>query len=194
MEQIIILLLLFALPGLIRRFAKSAQKGKTASRRGRPAPGEQPAGGGLSETTPQAERSAESTTGPAEQIPEWLGELVGRLDSRRRDMETETLVETHDVSPVETERTEWDAAFDEPFAGYDEERAAAKAARVHRDPGPVTPPPVVPVARRERRASRRFVFRRPAGTQGWRQAIVLTEILGPPVGLRSRRGTGGIGT
>ena len=195
MEQILFLLLILALPGIIRRLAKQGKPAAPAA--------------------PKPRRSAEAPPPVAEQeLPPWLESLAEKLGAptgapasppatvparpARRRFADEGLAdaEAHPeiVDGSDAERGTWDVTPGADWQRFEAEReqqraAAASVLRDWEHPGEQS------VARKlaavptvTRHQPRHFI---PPGSRGWRRAVVLAELLGPPRGLAPWREAGG---
>ena len=163
MEQIILLILFLALPGLIRKLTGAQKRG--APRKARPAP------------SPRDEVEVEAPTEVEETLPGWLRELSETLSEhggRHGEVveEAEPIIESVPISsPVD---------LDPPMPAAPIERDHS----VHL--GQVKAPP-----RRQLHHGNRAARYLPSGRGDWRRAVVLSEVLGNPRGLKRWREAGG---
>ncbi len=193
MEQILFLLLILALPGIIRRLAKQGKPAAPAA--------------------PQRRRSAEAPPPVAEQeLPPWLESLAEKLgaptsspapppapaSTRRPSFAEEGLTDAEArpelVEGSPAERGTWDVSPGADWQRFlaDEEQQRAAAASILRDREQAIEQPVVrklaAVPTVTRRQPSHFI---PPGSRGWRRAVVLAEVLGPPRALAPWRESGG---
>ncbi|MBM4118728.1 hypothetical protein FJ251_13540 [bacterium] len=198
LDSLLVLILIMTLPGLLRRLIGQKKAAPPPAGRRRP-PREAP--------PPVAEA----------ELPDWLQDLAEKLGApagdkpaapappartQRPRFEEEGLRDAEarpDAQEPErrlAEVGEWDLKPDadwQRFAAEEEQRRAAAVSQL-RDweqreaaaaaPLPLAAPAVTPPLR-----SPRHVV--PLGRQGWRRAIVLAEVLGPPRALAPWREAGG---
>jgi hypothetical protein len=170
-EQIILLILFLALPGLIRKLA--GQK-RGAPKKARPAA-----------SRPTAEAPVEQE----EQLPDWLrklsetlserGEQIGgELGETLRNLNGEDAVEEELVieSVPVSSTVDWEAV---PIPDPPERDHSSHI-------GQVAAPP-----RRELHGDRKAGRYVPSGRSEWRKAVILSEVLGAPRGLKPWREAGG---
>lgn len=196
MDSLIVLILILALPGLIRRLVKQSKPTPPAA--------------------PTRRRSAQAPRPVAEaELPTWLQELAEKLGApgaetpapapsaagtQRPRFEEEGLrdAEAHpELSEGNAyERGSWDvtpgADWQRFEAEAEQQRAAAASQLRDREhpelaalPAPALSTAPVAPARHE---PRHFI---PRGRQGWQRAVVLAEILGPPRALAPWRESAG---
>lgn len=188
MEQIVILILFFLLPGLIKRISKQQQKSKGgAPKRVRPArrvrqrrprdPGPLARMPGAAPPTPDPEPEPEPAAA-AEEMPEWLRELATRLG--REDVLPRPEPVASDATVEESVVVERDVT-----PGRDWDRIA-ETAPVYPSPEPRPIAESMPVKAPPRRAlhgAMRAGAYRAVGRTDWRRAFVLAEVLGAPRAL-----------
>jgi hypothetical protein len=188
-EKIIILLLLFALPGIIRKLT-GAGKAKP-SRPPREPASRAPVDASAAEETPE--------TAP-EELPPWLRKLSdGLVEVQQRNLEKPepAIIESMDVSPVEGTlhgtmvASEIELESDhrvmpaEHLPGLSQGYRTAPAEHlqhVTKDWRGVSDAGTTSVAKTHWRGKKcdRLPWKARPGKLGWRRAIVLAEILGPP--------------
>jgi hypothetical protein len=196
MEQLIILLLIMFLPGIIRKLTQ-AQKQQKAQKPAGPRP-ERPRPERRVRRTARAPRPEQkpepvAPTPPESvesepELPTWMQELAEALGAKVEKDEAEepapppepVVVDAYDVNPEGLDALPGPAAAEQKpqrYLEYDDgvdhrglQRPYARPARRRAGARPGRRP----------RAGRGVGLRVPPGPRGWRRAIVLREVLGPP--------------
>lgn len=200
MENLVFLILVMALPGLIRRLVKQSQAAKPAapSRRRPRADAPPPVAG--QELPPWLESLAEKLGAPISTGETTAAPAPAPARTQRPSFAEEGLrdAEAHPelTEGSAAERGTWDvtpgADWQRFEAEAEQQRAAvASALRDWEHPGESLAAPTPPMAALPsvaRRGPRHVV---PAGRDGWRRAVLLAEILGPPRGVEPWRESAG---
>ena len=196
MEQIIILLLIFLVPGILRRLTGAGKKKAGA-------PPREPSRRTVVRETLD-EMAAESEVDPGQQpqeLPAWLRKLsegLGEVQKQRERVES-TIAETDDVSSYDDfvtahEETQYDHSIhpeehlQHVSRGYRTD-PSAHLQQVSADLRGVSDAGSTGISEvhwRGKNRNRLPMKARP-GKGGWRRAIVLSEILGPPRALKPYR-------
>jgi hypothetical protein len=192
-DQLIILILILTLPGIIKRIVKQGKPASPAApQRRRPADAPPPVAQG--DLPPWLQDLAEKLGGaPSQPAPAAARREaaptreLGSTRTQRPSFAEEGLAdaEAHPeiVEGSAAERGSWDvtpgADWQRFEAEQEQERAAAASALYDRE-HPRERPAAAPRAAVPTVARRRTCQYIPPGRQGWRRAIVLAEVLGPP--------------
>ncbi len=170
MEQILLLILFLALPGLLRKL--------TGQKRGAP-----------KKARPAAKPAAETQADPVEQMPDWLRKLSETLSKQGEQVGGEQGETMQDLGGAESPEVEpvieaVPVSSHSPWEPLPEPSPVEEDHSVHL--GQVAAPP-----RRELHHGRKAGRYVPRGRREWRRAVILSEVLGRPRGLKPWREASG---